>query len=315
GSISANGGAGDSRFGGGGGGGRIVIDCPSNTFTGGFSAHGGPGINYGGAGTVYVTTNLNTLGQLVVDNGGFRGADTPVSQFSGSPAPPFGLTVSGDAVAYPSTASAATNFVGLTLSNLTVTSGAEFVGGVDGVDASNPCYTVTLTVIGNAVVDSNSAISVDSQGLNGGAGPGQGSAIDEGYGGGGGYGGAGGASSSGSPGGLTYGSASQPTNWGSGGGLNPIIADFCQGGGAIRLMIAGDLTVNGSLSANGAEALFGGGGGGAGGSAWITARQLDGSGSIRANGGAGYPDFGGGGGGRIAINTLTNNFTGLVTAM
>jgi hypothetical protein len=138
-----------------------------------------------------------------------------------------------------------------------------------------------------------------------------------GSGSGAGYGGNGGASASGAPGGFTYGSVQQPVDWGSRGGL-PFggFDPFSQGGGAIRLEVAGTLTVNGSVSANGGAAAFPNTGGGAGGSVWLSADTLAGNGLIAANGGAGEPTTGGGGGGgRIALYYLTNNFAGLTTAL
>ena len=91
--------------------------------------------------------------------------------------------------------------------------------------------------------------------------------------------------------------------------------NFSQGGGAIRLEVAGTLTVNGAVTANGKAALFQNTGGGAGGSVWLNVGTLSGNGAITANGGAGEPvNGGGGGGGRVALYYLTDNFTGVATA-
>ena len=79
GSISANGGMGSGR-GGGGGGGAVALFTDTNLFSGTLTAYGGLATNSGGAGTVYVNTyNQSTLGsQLIVDNGGTRGGQTPL---------------------------------------------------------------------------------------------------------------------------------------------------------------------------------------------------------------------------------------------
>jgi hypothetical protein len=296
----ANGGAGYLPRGGGGGGGRIAVYYFTNQFSGGLSAYGAPGFVGGGAGTVYTRLNgRNGSGQLVVDNGGLTGTNTPLS------APvAFGLTVAGGAVAQagPGTSS-------LVLGSLLVESNAS-------ITHLSAAGNVNLSVLGNATVQSNASIFADGRGYTGanrGPGAGQTGTND---GSGAGYGGLGGASASGAPGGVTYGSSQQPANWGSAGGL-PYGYDpnLSQGGGAILLGVTGTLTVNGKVTANGMPALFEGAGGGAGGSIWLTAATLAGNGVIAANGGAGEPTTGGGGGGgRIALYAATNTFGGVLTA-
>jgi hypothetical protein len=94
------------------------------------------------------------------------------------------------------------------------------------------------------------------------------------------------------------------------------------GGGAIQLTVAGTLTVNGLISANGGDAHgFAGGqqGGGSGGSVYIITNAFSGSGAITANGGqsglaTGAGAGGGGGGGRIAVYFQASSFTGSVEA-
>jgi len=148
-------------------------------------------------------------------------------------------------------------------------------------------------------------------------------------GGGGGHGGIGGQGSivgnNGGLGGGTYDSASQPVLLGSGGGgggkymsgttYNP---DGGPGGGAIKIVTSGTVTINGSITANGsngvdyiANAAMTSGGGGSGGSIWIQAGTLAGNAAnITANGGrggnlgiCGSTDIpgGGGAGGLIAL--------------
>lgn len=296
--ISADGGPGDLPYGGGGGGGRIAIYYSTNQFAGPISARGAAGAVGGGAGTIYSQTTGSTTGQVIVDNGGLLGTNTPMPSI-----PPVDLTVIGAAVLHPSPST-------LRLNSLIVDSGATVTHLVTQTN-------LDLTILGNAVVGTNGAISADGKGYSGSnGGPGSGSFPSGGSGSGGGYGGQGGASASGAVGGGIYGSASQPTDRGSRGGLYPLAPGFCEGGGAIRLRVAGTLTINGRLSANGNLALPESAGGGAGGSLWITARNLQGAGSLTANGGAGNPnEGGGGGGGRIAIESRTNTFTGASTAL
>jgi hypothetical protein len=113
-----------------------------------------------------------------------------------------------------------------------------------------------------------------------------------------GYGGAGGPDSSGCdhPG-VTYGSISAPADLGSGG------AD-ARGGGAIHLIVGGTLTIDGSITADGAPGVTYSGG--SGGSVWISCASFQGAGPITAIGGnATYAGSGGSGGGRIAIFSST----------
>jgi len=56
---------------------------------------------------------------------------------------------------------------------------------------------------------------------------------------------------------------------------------------AIRLTVAGQLTVDGLVSAKGGDGLQDNAGGGSGGSIWLSARKLAGAGQIAANGGGG----------------------------
>src|SRR5439155_24426802 len=100
--ISANGSAGDLPYGGGGGGGRIAILYGTNQFRGSVSARGGAGATYGGAGTVYYKAYRpeEMLPQILVDNGGARGTNTPVSLTSPGLASSYDLTVSGGAMVH-----------------------------------------------------------------------------------------------------------------------------------------------------------------------------------------------------------------------
>lgn len=86
----------------------------------------------------------------------------------------------------------------------------------------------------------------------------------------------------------TFGSVERPRELGGGS------SNSGAGGGAVRID-ATNLTVSGTISANGEGNSFGGGGG----SIWITTGSIAGSGIIQANGGGGYAT---GGGGAVAVH-------------
>jgi len=97
-----------------------------------------------------------------------------------------------------------------------------------------------------------------------------------------------------------------------GAGANTYVVG-CEGGGAVRLSVGGQLSLEGSVSANGNPGVQDDSGGGAGGSIWITAGALTGSGNLLAKGGDGdLFGGGGGGGGRIAIYSPANTFSGFM---
>jgi hypothetical protein len=96
-----------------------------------------------------------------------------------------------------------------------------------------------------------------------------------------------------------YGSITAPVDPGSGGGGNDKNTHGTSGGGVIRLQ-AGNLTLNGTITANGISAANWHGTG-SGGSIWIDVTTISGQGFIRANGGSSGSDSGAGGGGRIAL--------------
>jgi hypothetical protein len=299
GTISANGGAGNG-LGGGGSGGRISLGYTTSVFSGPVSACGGGGYASGGAGTVYTKANSQSVGQLLVDNGGLSGTNTPLSSLYGTPASPFNLTVGGGAVVCPQPSFPV-------LSNLNITAGGLFtsLSGQSNLD---------LVVLANVNVAAGGAIAVDANGFAQASGPGAGQSAG-GSGSGAGYGGLGGASATAAPGGTNYGSAQQPVDQGSGGGFGsgPLYGGS-QGGGAIRLNVGGVLTVDGQFSANGNWGLQDNSGGGSGGSIWVTAGTLAGNGQITADGGEGELYGGGGGaGGRIALYSRANVFAGFVS--
>ena len=103
--------------------------------------------------------------------------------------------------------------------------------------------------------------------------------------------------------GKTYGSLTQSSALGSG-----CTVDNHAGGGAIRLIVDGTLTLNGAVNADGS----GGSGssyGSSGGSLWLTANTLAGTGAVSAVGGRGAGQSGGGGG-RVALEYVTSTFSG-----
>ena len=265
GSITANGGNGADAIGGGGGGGRIAITYNNNSFTGPVSAYGGGGASWGGAGTVYLKTNSQSYGQLILDNGGNAGTNTTFNASS------IDLLVTGGAIGQgPSGGWSVRNLQIRTNSVLTTV-------------ASTSSQTVTVT--GNATIDAGGAISVDGTGSGASSGIGAGATYSGSIKGGGGHGGFGAANPSGYGG--AYGSIQSPVTAGSGGGNgsgSSIAPRGGAGGGALRLAVTGTLAVNGSVSANGKNGDVNSGGG-SGGSLWITAGTLAGSGTISANGG------------------------------
>ncbi|MBW1860557.1 MAG: hypothetical protein JRI70_10965 [Deltaproteobacteria bacterium] len=129
--------------------------------------------------------------------------------------------------------------------------------------------------------------------------------------GGGGYGGKGGNGRD-SAGGPTYGTMYEPDALGSGGAGGTSAGS---GGGAIKFEVTNTITVDGTVSANGAKGS-GNYPGGSGGSIWLVCDTLTGDGFIIADGGNGgnttYP--GGGGGGRIRLNRVTYAYTCTIEA-
>jgi len=135
--------------------------------------------------------------------------------------------------------------------------------------------------------------------------------------GGGGYGGKGGqGENSGVWGGPTNGVINVPGP-GSGAGGSPKAPPTVgsSGGGLVRVVATGTVTLNGIISATGGDKISGGyAGSGSGGGIFVTCRVLAGStnGVMRANGGGTGANNGVGGGGRIAVIAKRDTFTGEV---
>ena len=148
-----------------------------NRFSGLISACGGGGYAWGGAGTIYSKANSQTVGQVLVDNGGNSGTNTPLPFLS-----PCDLTIRGGAIA-------CSPGPPLLLSNLFLNSGGAFT-------CLSTQTNLDVSVLGNAIIDSNSVMAVDAKGFGAGSGPGAG-LVSNYIGSGAGYGGNGGASADG----------------------------------------------------------------------------------------------------------------------
>jgi hypothetical protein len=295
GSLIANGGAGEPIHGGGGSGGRIALEADTNIFSGTIAASGGTGAQQGGAGTIY-TKLTGENGQLLLDNGNAAGGSTLLSVGSGAD-----LTVRRGAVG----AVSGSQIIG-----------KLFVSSNGTITATGPSMNITS---GDTTIEPGGNINAD--GLNNsGTGSGAPFFVSTGvyYCGGGGHGGYGGTgAATQARGGDAFGSAAAPLTGGGPGaggtfGGNPV-GGF--GGGALRMIVNGNLVLNGTISSQGKAGFGTYAGGGAGGSVYLTVGTWSGSGNVSANGGAGnLPGGGGGGGGRISVTYNTNLFSGTITA-
>ncbi len=302
GTISATGGNGGTN-GGGGSGGRIDISHVTNDFTGTLTSVGGEtAFERGLPGSILfpdgfwddltLTQDITLLGDDVTTSGTLT-IDAGAT-----------LTMSGELI------------VGTTL---TVNSGGSLVVKGDTLDINggtpeDPYGSGSTIYATDIVIAAGGSINADGQGFRGSQGPGRG--LNRA---GAGYGGRGGNSIS-ADGGSIYGSADSPTALGSGGGANAgLYYRGGPGGGAIKIVTAGTVLVDGTLSANGADGTYSGGadgGGGSGGSIWIASGTIAGSGTISVDGGIGVrlQYVGAGGGGRIDVSDTVYDFTGAITA-
>jgi len=183
----------------------------------------------------------------------------------------------------------------ITYGNLTLLSGGLFTHG----DNSSSKANVVSISAANVDIKSGSEINVDYLGYDGGQGPGVGT-VD--YGGGGGHGGKGGDYTNyGHLGGPTNDSATEPSDLGSG-AQKVTSDDRGSGGGAVKIVATGTITVDGTITADGRVGASSVSAGGAGGSVWLDAGTIDGTGAITAEGGPAASASGGGGGGRVAVH-------------
>ncbi len=338
--LSANGGSGATsggHHGGGGSGGSIWIASGALTGNGEINAMGGNAGTWGGAGSggridISDTTNqftgsLNTAGgtsayrlgdtgTIIFDENYWDNA-TVSSQLT------WGEALTVDSLTIADGGSLTLNSDLIVNQTLTVESGGELVllcdsttgvtipiGDPDGVPGgSGPTITAT-----DILIEANASINADAQGFKR-----NGLMVVSGNAGGG-YGGIGGNDNSGNSGGITYGTVEEPTVLGTAGSnASGQYAIPGAGGGAIKIVASGTITVNGSLSVNGGDGYYTGGndaGGGSGGSLWIASGTLTGDGLISATGGSGNRNdlAGAGGGGRIDIYGTSYDFYGTITA-
>ena len=292
GTISALGGYSIDSNGGGGGGGRIALYAATDTFKGTVQAAGWAGFEWAGAGTVYRKSTAQMWGDLVIQNIATGTAPTPLT-------PPIQFDTVTLQNAWP------VNLEGpLTAGTLNVSNGGYLT-----CRAGQPMPLITA--VDAATV--NGSINLSGKGHGSASGPGAGASGT--CGGGAGHGGCGGRSRDGLAAGAAYGSILEPTGAGSGGGDDTSHGDHGgAGGGALRMIVGGTLSVNGSIASNGINGP-GSAGGGSGGSIWLTIGTLAGSGTISATGGQSPSGAGGGGaGGRIAIHCDTDSFAGSLQA-
>ena len=270
GTISAYGGDSHNHnnvnYGGSGGGGRIAICYGVISFGGSLSARGGYSDNYGwaGAGTILLQHHAQAYGDLWVLNSGNAGGTTRLLD----PA---------------------------VFDNVSVI--------LCGRLSSPPRQMLSLTTLGNVVVDRTSSIDISGGGHSAGQGPGAGETSNCG---GGAHGGRG-RQSGGAWSGTTYGSELAPSDYGSGGAQGA-------GGGAAHLIVNGTLQVEGSILSNGTASSWDWAGGGSGGSLLLRVGELAGHGQISADGAQVGSGGGGGGGGRVALYYGVNSFLGILRA-
>lgn len=171
--------------------------------------------------------------------------------------------------------------------NLTLTNRAILIAQGD-ADASSSFKGVKITAT-NLIINLGSGISADGQGYV--AGPGASPSVGIGAS----HGGVGGNNAPG----TRYGSAVMPLDLGSG------VASHYRGGGAIHLVVNGNLQNDGAISADGVNY------GSSGGSIYIITGAISGGGSIHANGGNNsWPYVHTGSGGRVAVHYKTFSYTG-----
>ncbi len=296
GAVSANGGAGEPIHGGGGGGGRIAIQTATTNFTGSLSAIGGSGWQRGGAGTVFQSI-AGSAGSVTVDNANNAGAPTLLDLDGQAP----NLTMQGKAVVMFSNSQTCNSLLVRSNCSLTVTN----------------TQGINISALGSATIEAGASVMLDGKGFpqNSGSGVGfvTGSPQIAGGSGHGGSGGSGVFGASAAAGGPNYGSSVNPVTAGSGGrSVTGYTAGA--GGGIVRMIVSGELRVDGRMSAD-ATGSTGSSGGASGGSIWLTAGKLSGAGVISANGSAGGLPYGGGGaGGRISLGYGTNIFAGTISA-
>jgi len=311
GTITANGGISEVYSSGGGGRIALYYENAEEFNLANITAFGGKYLNetdntqIGSAGTIYLK-QLGQEEQLVIDNQGNQ-SQNPLVFPAGDP---------GQVISFPGHLVIRSTYRAelsgnVELGNLSVLENSRLS---HPVSTSSTVYNLSLKVANKLYVDATSRITVSERGYIGGLRESTTSYNDYGYtlGNtklGGSY-----VTSGGSHGGLggkygsyavsdVYGSVYEPMDPGSGGGAYS--KDNLGGnGGGVLIIGAGELLLDGELSANGGDAAYAGGG--SGGSIQMHVTTLKGSGTITANGGDSKYSNGdvcscGGGGGRIAL--------------
>ncbi len=340
GSITANGSpASPVTGGGGGGGGRVAIyyqSAPTFDF-GNVTAFGatfsGSSIN-GGPGTIYLQGPSRESGELIIDNNNLAipvASRTPILGASTT-------TVSLTHLRLRRNARARFDGTLNLTGTLDISSSSEYVSGVQIISNSinltnnsvlthmatggTASFKLDLTTV-NLTIDATSRIDATGLGFlaagkSGNPFPQNGMSLGflQGSGplSGGSYGGLGGTGGN-SVANRAYGDFRNPSEQGGGGGA--VGSPGGNGGGLIRLL-AQNLTLLGSIRANGGAIDAGGSAsGGSGGGIRIDTGTITGTGMINANGTPGGGTIGGGGGGgRIAIfyqNATGFNFANVTT--
>jgi len=254
------------------------------------------------------------FGTLALGDAG--AAQSPTFKVSG------GLQSSGSLTIYSGATFQQDSVQTFALGSLSVASGGTIT---HTPNSTSRAAVVNLSVTGDFSFAAGATITGDTKGYAGGGinqagfGPGGGGTGSTNNGGGGGHGGWGAAGNGGSPGGAGYDDVANPTDLGSGGGGDTTHNGGSPGGGAVLLSVGGTLTLNGTISVNGAAGngsgfFSDGGGAGAGGTINIRAANLAGSGTLSANGGAPSP-YGGaaGGAGRISVTATSTDVSALHT--
>ncbi|MFZ2874115.1 MAG: hypothetical protein WAZ94_06500 [Phycisphaerales bacterium] len=289
GTIEANGGTTTTN----GGGGRIALYAGTSTYTGAVTAYEG---NDGGAGTGSIYMDLGGSKTLLF--AGLTTANAEAVQVSGLNFPDVALVLRTGAE------------IALQGPNQFASLDMQSSARLSHVTGGGPLH---LTIGGNATIGATAEINVVGRGYAPGQGPGAGQSGITGAttGAGAGHGGRGANSTSGRAGGDQYGSITMPSDMGSGGGTSDAGTSGAFGGGAVRLVVSGTLSVDGAIRANGNNTGSSNGGSGAGGSIWINAGALAGAGPIEANGGTTVSNAGGG---RVALYAGSSTHTGVVSA-
>ncbi|WP_413587017.1 beta strand repeat-containing protein [Bdellovibrio sp. HCB274] len=292
--LGSGGGNGTGTPGAGGGAIKLVVSN-SLTLAGTISASGAAavGSSGGGAGgSVWIVTkNISGAGSVIAKGGDSSGngagsGGRVLLSYSGTNSLTGTVTAPGGADGQTLAAtSGSALIVDSTNNDLYVKSESAFANGT---------YTFR-----NITITSTGRLWVDRMGFGSNSGPGVGGIISQ-IGAGSSHGGRGGIGGTWAAAGVTYGSALEPVTKGSGGAA----AGSDQGGfggGALKLVATGTLTLDGKISANagGSIASSNKPGGGSGGSLWIVADKALGSGTFEAKGGNGISSSGGGG--RIAV--------------